>query len=205
MVYRKNKQLICSLEGCDRKFYALTFCRMHYRRFRDEGTPGEIDSRHKNHGVRRVPEYEVWTRMLQRCTNVNHTHYKHYGGRGIKVCFGWYEYRNFHKDMGNKPTKGHSLDRIDVDGNYSCGHCEECLENGWETNCRWTTQNIQRWNQRPSVNSTGFTGVERVGNKYRASIMTNGVFKRLGSFNTPEEAGAAYQKAASERYLNYEN
>jgi hypothetical protein len=41
--------------------------------------------------------------------------------------------------MGKCPS-GYSLHRIDNAGHYSCGHCEECLTNGWPLNCKWGTR-----------------------------------------------------------------
>ena len=45
-----------------------------------------------------------------------------------------------------------------------------------------------------SDNTSGYRGVTKKGSKWRAQI--NNI--RLGSFSTPEEASAAYQKAAAE-------
>jgi hypothetical protein len=59
-----------------------------------------------------------------------------YGGRGIKVCDSWRRYENFLADVGRAPTKDHSLDRIDPDGNYE------------KSNCRWATPKVQGRNKR---------------------------------------------------------
>jgi hypothetical protein len=84
-------------------------------------------------------EYLAWDHMKQRCFNPNSKNYKHYGGRGIKVCDRWVNsFENFYNDMGAKPSKEHSIDRINNDGNYEPG------------NCRWAT-NIEQ--QRNRTNS----------------------------------------------------
>lgn len=72
--------------------------------------------------------------MIQRCTNPKNPVFKHYGGRGIKVCDRWLGkdgFINFVKDMGKRPSSKHSIDRIDNDGNYE------------PANCRWATQKQQ--------------------------------------------------------------
>lgn len=84
----------------------------------------------------RTPEYVAWSDMKGRCLNENFKNYLHYGGRGIKVCVKWLEsFENFYKDMGDRP-KNCSLDRIDVDGDYS------------PKNCRWSDQHTQNSNKR---------------------------------------------------------
>jgi hypothetical protein len=89
------------------------------------------------HGLSKHPLYKTWKSMKERCYNPNIKRYKDYGGRGIKVCDRWLSsFENFLIDMGEKPTSQHSIDRIDVNGNYE------------PNNCKWATSTEQRINQR---------------------------------------------------------
>lgn len=91
--------------------------------------------------------HSIWMGMKYRCTKPYNSVYKHYGGRGIKVCKRWVGYDLFHKDMyesykqhldiyGEKDT---TIERINNDGNYT------------RKNCRWTTWKEQGQNRRNSV------------------------------------------------------
>lgn len=81
-------------------------------------------------------EYKTWYSMIKRCSDKNRLDYKNYGGRGIKVCDKWVSsFDLFFKDMGYRP-EGHSLDRIDNNGNYE------------PSNCRWATSKVQGRNTR---------------------------------------------------------
>jgi len=103
------------------------------------------------HGKSYTAEYNIWSNMRRRCQNPNNSKFADYGGRGIRVCQHWNSaFDNFLADVGLRPAPTLSLDRIDNDGNYSCGHCEECLEHGWVANCRWTTATVQMMNRRNS-------------------------------------------------------
>lgn len=95
-----------------------------------------------------TPEYRCWINIKSRCYDKSKKHYHNYGGRGITVCDRWKEsFEHFLADMGTRPTPKHSIDRINNDGNYSCGKCGQCLANGWPMNCRWATRAIQDSNK----------------------------------------------------------
>lgn len=89
---------------------------------------------------KRNPEYITWLSMLWRCKNPKGRDYKTYGSRGIEV-----KYQNFYEflsDVGDRPSKGYSVDRINNNGHYEVG------------NCRWATATQQRANRRDSIRGT---------------------------------------------------
>ena len=94
---------------------------------------------HRTDGLYRG-EFNSWRQaMIARCTDPNYRRFDLYGGRGITVCDRWRMFRNFLEDMGPKPTRKHSLDRKDSNGNYEPG------------NCRWATQKEQMNNTSKNV------------------------------------------------------
>jgi len=66
--------------------------------------------------------------------NPNKTDYEHYGGRGIEFRFKSFE--EWFKEVGKKPSSGHTIDRINNDGHYEVG------------NVRWATVTEQNHNIR---------------------------------------------------------
>lgn len=89
-------------------------------------------------GNKNYSAYVSWSQMKQRCLNPSSKDYPHWGGRGIKVTERWLGkdgFKNFLADMGPRPT-GTTLDRKNVNGNYS------------KKNCRWGTDEEQQNNRR---------------------------------------------------------
>lgn len=88
------------------------------------------------HGRRHTTEYNSWSGMKDRCYNKNSHKYYAYGARGITVCDRWLNsFENFFEDMGEKPSPKHTLDRIEVNGNYE------------DKNCRWALPTTQARNK----------------------------------------------------------
>jgi hypothetical protein len=94
-------------------------------------------ARTRIHNAWQSAEYDAWIAMKDRCFNPKNGSFEHYGGRGITVCEEW---RNsalaFLTHVGPRPSPEHSLDRIDVNGNYEPG------------NVQWATRKQQARNQR---------------------------------------------------------
>jgi hypothetical protein len=99
-----------------------------------------------SHGMSRSPVYMCWSAMVMRGNGKSKE--PCYTKGSIYVCQRWREsFEAFYEDMGDKPTSLHSLDRIDGNGGYSCGKCQECLERGDAMNCRWATKQEQSVNR----------------------------------------------------------
>lgn len=99
-----------------------------------------VRGRRTKHGeAQKTKEYEAWQSMKSRCGRPRNKRYALYGGRGITVCPEWFNsFEQFLLDMGRAPSKGHSLDRIDTNGNYE------------RSNCRWATTKEQSNNKTTS-------------------------------------------------------
>lgn len=95
---------------------------------------------HTTHGGVASPEYAAWKDMRRRCSSVSCREYIRYGARGITVCAEWlHDFAAFLAHVGPRPSPLHSIDRIDVDGNYEPG------------NVRWATKKEQSRNRRDNV------------------------------------------------------
>jgi len=112
----------------------------------------------KKHGLRDSNLYRKWDNIKKRCNNKKARYYEYYGGRGIKVCPEWEgDFQAFYDwAIANGYRKGLSIDRIDVNGDYS------------PSNCRWATPKEQANNRRntPYITYNGMTKTQREWDDY---------------------------------------
>lgn len=144
---RKKWRVQCMAFGCGKEFTIPQSYLV--RRPTPKTDCGCINVNNRPISAKYPREYRIWTMMNVRCTNPAHVAFQHYGGRGIQVCSAWQtthkrdEFTGDHsgfiewfKYLGPAPTPTHTLDRIDVDGNYEPG------------NIKWSTPKEQALNTR---------------------------------------------------------
>lgn len=145
--------------------------------------------------------YKTWVSMWHRCYNPRRDSYLRYGGRGIRVCESFKDFRIFAKVVGDRP-EGFTLDRIDVTGHYT------------HDNLRWASKKTQSINCRKRPNKTGYVGVvKNASNKYQAKIRIGGKNTSIGSkFKTAFIAAIArdaavrlYHEGFTDSQLNFPN
>lgn len=97
------------------------------------------------HGGRNTRLYFVWQDMRRRCEDSTRKQFPDYGGRGITVCADWHTFEIFREwALSHSYSDSLTIDRIDVNGNYS------------PDNCRFITIQMQQRNRRTSHPLTAF-------------------------------------------------
>lgn len=147
---RYGKKTSC---GCRNREHAKELCQANTkhgqsRRMTNAGlNPGSV-------------EYDCWHGIIQRCENPRNISYPRYGGRGIKVCQRWrVSFEAFLADVGKRPSDRHSIDRIEVNGNYEPGNVRWAIKVTQERNK--TTNHLVTWNgqTRPVSEWSEITGI----------------------------------------------
>lgn len=98
----------------------------------------EARQRLRTHGCLPKDVFKIWMHMKDRCLNPNNSDWSNYGGRGVTICPSWMSFAQFRDDMGPRPSREYSIDRIDNTQGYHKG------------NCRWATKKQQNRNRRSS-------------------------------------------------------
>lgn len=90
------------------------------------------------HGMSNTTEYRIWEGIKRRC-NPDSDKTNNYGRRGITLSEAWYSFERFYEDMGPRPSKSHSVERLDNNKGYS------------KENCTWATRRQQQNNKRNTL------------------------------------------------------
>lgn len=164
-----NTKGVCEVKGCERPMRKRTYCWRHYAQALHNQPLTKL-RHYEKHGKTGSSEYQTWKGMRERCYDPNSTRYYRYGGRGITVCDSWREsFTTFYADMGAKPFKGATIERVDNDKGY------------FPNNCIWLSR---KENNR--TNSNCKLNVEQV-KKIRAEYSTNSRIKNLATkYNVTE-------------------
>lgn len=149
---KKSIHLVCECD-CGNIYYSIPFNIVNKKVFSCGCASNARKGRPNSHGMSKTRFYKIWCGILKRCNNKNESSYINYGGRGIKVCKEWTDFPNFKADMyaaylkhveeyGEEDT---SIERLDVNGNYT------------KKNCTWATRKEQNTNTR-QVNHYEYKG-----------------------------------------------
>lgn len=185
---KKLTAKICCINGCEKiggwddnsqNFYLKNnMCGMHNKRFRTHGDANKFitvrgENRSKN------PLYNIFTLIKGRCYNENNDAFKHYGGRGILMSDEWLnDFNAFCRDMGQRPSPRHSIERRKVNEGYS------------KENCYWATIHKQAANKRNSNKTVGIS-FDKIRNKWGAYLNINGKVVFRKRFKTEQAAQVA--------------
>lgn len=131
---------------------------------------GCLKSKHRKS---KTSEYRIWIDIRRRCLDPRINGYVNYGAKGITICDEWSQsFENFYEDMGPRPDKKHSIDRIDNNKGYS------------KENCRWATSKEQNRNRGKYNKKLTYKGIEKTQAEWGevTGIKESTINKRLSKY-----------------------
>jgi hypothetical protein len=151
----------------------------------------EFLARITTHAATSTPEHVAWINMRARCSRSSHPQFKDYGGRGIKVCRRWNKFESFLDDVGCRPSRIHSLHRIDNNSGYRPDNVKWAIpvvqQNARRTNSRvrfnGRIQTVAQWARELGFEFATLQHRIRRGWSIKEALTTPLVFKRKGSQN----------------------
>lgn len=129
--------------------------------------------------------YRTYHHMKGRCYKETSKDYKHYGGRGIRICKYWLGedgFLNFYEwAMSNGYSDNLTIDRIDVNGNYE------------PSNCRWVDWYGQA-NNRTNSNYVTHNGITKTITEWsrQYGIRQETLWRRIYKYGMSLEQAISY-------------
>ncbi len=123
--------------------------------------------------------------------------------------FGWYLSKRRNTDYVRAAVPGSSNKKIYMHhliigkppAGYMTDHRDKDGTNNQRSNLRHVTRAVNRANSHLNTNNTtGYRGVDKRGERFRAQIVTGGRKFHLGMFDTPGDAHQAYLDAHKRIY-----
>lgn len=158
----------------------------------------EMSKRASKHGGFGGRLYTIWNSMRQRCYNPNNNAYHNYGGRGISICSEWNNFAVFREwaySTGYKedaPRGAFTIDRIDVDGDYSPNNCRWSSMKDQSNNKRGTLYLEYNYERKPLSEWASIIGVDytTIWRRYHNGLSTSEILNQYNkSSNIPKHSG----------------
>jgi hypothetical protein len=147
----------------------------------------ETVTKNKNrltHGLTESRLYVKWSHIKARCYNHNDVNYKNYGGRGIKMSNAWrLRFESFYKDTHESWFPGATIERKDVNGDYTKDNCVWAAGSRQACNTRATVWVVYRGSRMCLTDASRASGVaySTLKNRIKNKCPTNRLFEEAHS------------------------